>query len=88
MPRIERLDGGATGRAARSAAPRRRHAPPRDAPGPAIGAAFASVPAGLLALVAALIADHGLLAALGLAVLAQIAVFAAGMIWAILVVRD
>ncbi|WP_273522290.1 hypothetical protein [Rhodosalinus sediminis] len=87
MPRIERLDGGAMGRAVPYAAPRRRRDPPRDAPGPAIGAAFASVPAGLLALVAALFAGHGLLAALGLAALAQIAVFAAGMIWAILVVR-
>ena len=87
MPRTERLEGNLPCRAAQTAASGRPCDQAPDTPGPAIGAAFASVPAALLAFAAALIAGHGLLAALGLASLAQISVFTAGLIWAGLVLR-
>lgn len=87
MARIERLACDFEAGTTRPATAERRDDARQEAPGPAIGAAFLSVPAALLALAVALIAGAGLAAALGLALAAQMGVFAAGLAWGYLVLR-
>lgn len=87
MARIERLACDFEAGTTRPATAEWRDDAREEAPGPAIGAAFLSVPAALLALVVALIAGAGLAVAMGLALAAQMGVFTAGLAWGCLLPR-